>query len=344
MSLSVSFKSNSVVEPQKTEKINPKVSSFGGSVAALTAGALVHQAAPYPIAKTVLDKFVKVGTFNPEEGKVVHDAVKQMLVDTGLKDKGVRIKFLNPKVKKIKDSDMMEKFYKTFYDMLYVNPVRRGKNAFFSPKDLKLPKKMDFMKFTELSQKGDKDALDAMMKEIKKGGIYIKKNSVVLPQNKIQGAGFHELGHAMNCNLSKFGKFLQHLRPVALFAPIVLGIYCAVTKKSKPAVEGGELNKKQKVNNFLRDNAGKLTFAAAVPMLLEEGMATIKGQKFANKLLKSDLAKKVLKSNSIAYLSYLLVATAGALAVRTAVKIKDNAIAKKEAKAIAKANAQAQAA
>ena len=52
INLSVSFKSNSVVEPQKTEKINPKVSSFGGSVAALTAGALVHQAAPYPIAKT----------------------------------------------------------------------------------------------------------------------------------------------------------------------------------------------------------------------------------------------------------------------------------------------------
>jgi len=71
---------------------------------------------------------------------------------------------------------------------------------------------------------------------------------------------------------------------------------------------------------------------AALPMLIEEGMATAKGQKFANKLLKPELAKKVLKGNCIAYTSYLLMAVAGALATTCAVKIKDNAIEKKENK------------
>ena len=67
-------------------------------------------------------------------------------------------------------------------------------------------------------------------------------------------------------------------------------------------------------------------------MLIEEGMATAKGHKYAKKLLNPKLAKKCLKGNMIAYTSYLLAATLGALATTCAVKIKDYAIEKKEHK------------
>lgn len=113
-------------------------------------------------------------------------------------------------------------------------------------------------------------------------------------------------------------------------------------KKSKPNGENQELTSAQKTNNFIRDNAGKLTFAAALPMLIEEAMATVKGQKYANKVLKPDLAKKVLKGNAVAYCSYLAVALLGSLGVATAVKIKDNAMEKKEYKALLKAQIAAQ--
>ena len=99
---------------------------------------------------------------------------------------------------------------------------------------------------------------------------------------------------------------------------------------------------RQKFNNFLRNNAGKLAFIASLPMLIEEGMATQKGNKFAKKLLSPELANRVLKSNKFAYCTYLISAIFGALGAMLAVKVKDNAIEKKEIKAELKAKLDAE--
>ena len=123
----------------------------------------------------------------------------------------------------------------------------------------------------------------------------------------MHSAGFHELGHAMNANLSKIGKFLQKSRPVSMYLPVLLALYGACTRKAKPKNEDGKLNGAQKTHNFVRDNAGKLAFLASVPMLLEEGMATVKGQKFANKLLKPELANRVLKANMQQHKNCILI-------------------------------------
>lgn len=327
---SISFKS-AVVDNKTKQDIKPKrtlnVSSFGGSLGALALGGVVHQVGPSPFAKPILENMKKIGSLNPEDGKVVHNAVKQMLQDSGLKDKGVRIKFLSSPKKPPKIDN--NKFLKTVYEMLYVDSARRGENAFFCPKDLKLPK-ITLAEYEKLAKSGDSKLLAEKLKE---QATLIKGNSVLLSKEKFQTAGFHELGHALNYNFSNFGRFLQKCRPVAMFAPIVLGIYGAVTKKSKPKYEGQELSGKQKFNNFIRDNAGKLAFAASLPMLIEEGLATQKGNAFAKKLLSPEFAKKVSKSNAVAYCSYLLAAVFGALGARVAVKIKDNAIHKKETKA-----------
>ena len=88
----------------------------------------------------------------------------------------------------------------------------------------------------------------------------------------------------------------------------------------------------QKTNNFIRDNAGKLSFAAMLPVLAEEGMATIRGQKLANKLLSKDLAKTILKGNAVGYLAYVLSAVGLAAAAYTAVKIKDAFVNKNNSK------------
>ena len=95
----------------------------------------------------------------------------------------------------------------------------------------------------------------------------------------------------------------------------------------KPIVKKGE-----KVKNFIRNNAGKLSFAAMLPILLEEGMASYKGEKLANKLLSKDMAKIVSKGNKFTYLTYIIGALSIATTSFATVKIKDYLVAKKENK------------
>lgn len=324
----VSFKADVATAKPKQKEPSVNVNSVGGTIGAAVAGGAVHQLILFPFIKPLQKIMKRNGTFQAEDGKDVHDAIKKILIDSGLKEKGVRIKFLDSKIRELTPGDSFNKFIRTLFEKAYIDDVRNGYNAFFCDKDFKLPK-ITVSEYEKLVKSKNNKLLKEKLKET---GVFIKANSVVLSKDYLHSAGVHELGHAMNCNLSKFGRFLQKCRPISMCAPMVLGLYGAFSKKSKPKTENGELTAGQKTNNFLRDNAGKLTFLAAMPMLIEEGMATYKGQKFANKLLKPELAKKVLKGNMIAYTFYLLAATLGALATTCAVKIKDNAIEKKENK------------
>ncbi|MBQ2611149.1 hypothetical protein IJF81_02015, partial [bacterium] len=85
----------------------------------------------------------------------------------------------------------------------------------------------------------------------------------------------------MNANLSKFGKILQKCRPMALLAIPVSQIALWKTKKA-PGEE--PKNGLDKTTTFIKNNAGKLTFLAFLPTLLEEGLASVKGNKLAKKL------------------------------------------------------------
>ena len=67
-------------------------------------------------------------------------------------------------------------------------------------------------------------------------------------------------------------------------------------------------------------------------MLLEEGMATLKGNKIAKEILDTKLAGKVVKGNRIAYLSYITAVVVMALAAKTGISIKDACIEHKELK------------
>ena len=82
----------------------------------------------------------------------------------------------------------------------------------------------------------------------------------------------------------------------------------------------------EKSAGFVKKNAGKLTFATFLPTLIEEGMATIKGNKLAKEALKDmpELLKKVKKTNLLGYSTYLAMATLTALGATAAVKVKDS--------------------
>ena len=160
---------------------------------------------------------------------------------------------------------------------------------------------------------------------------FASNNKIYMPEKAIPFASFHEIGHSINYNSSAFWGKMQKMRVPAMALAFVPLIYGALTKKSV-AKDGQELTKRQKLNNAIRDNAGKLSFAAMLPVLAEEAMASIRGVKLANKVLDANLAKHVAKGNCIAYMSYLGGAIALGLAAFAGVKIKDHFIEKKAAK------------
>lgn len=156
------------------------------------------------------------------------------------------------------------------------------------------------------------------------------ENKIYLPKEKLAFSAFHEIGHSINFNNSKFWKGMQNMNGISIYLAMLPILYGSMTQKSE-ATDDKKLNKLQKTNNFIRDNAGKLSFAIMLPTLAEEGMASIRGQKLANKLLPKNLANTVLKGNALGYTSYLASALGLSAAAYTAVKIKD-AICNKNSK------------
>ena len=119
----------------------------------------------------------------------------------------------------------------------------------------------------------------------------------------------HEIGHAMN-KYSQFGKILQSSRKLGILAlPVIL---ITAFKKNKPQGEK-PIGVVDKVTTFVKDNSGKLVFAAWLPTLLEEGLASIKGARLAKGILSPEAFKKMNILNLRGFATYFIVASCTAL-------------------------------
>ncbi len=229
-------------------------------------------------------------SLSKDQIKTVNDVADKMVTSFGLDKKGVKIVDLrNSGINLIGMPDAV---------LEKVNPMvstANGKNAFFAPKGIP--------------------------------GI-VEKNSVVINREKLSLAAFHEIGHADNFNNSKVMKGLQKMRMPGMAVAGGLALLAVFGKKLQP-VEGQEQSKASKIKDKVRDNAGVLSFLALTPMLIEEGVASIKGCKFANKNMPAELAKKVAKTNKIAYVSYLAGAVGAGLVACVGRHVKDNFVEKK---------------
>ena len=295
----INFLGETEKQNQDVTRPQEKVGGFGPSIGALTTSQLAPLCSLPISLGLIFPAMQKQGNIPEADIKVLKDATTEVIKKSGLDTKGVKIEWLKPfdttqSKMEILKADIMNP----------IAAVKNGRNAFFVMKDGILP--------------GE-------------GLNIVQKNTILMPENKITYAAFHELGHAMNANLSKWGRALQKMRPFAMAIPSFIAMYGAISRKSKPDTEG-KLTKKQKVNNAIRNNAGKLAFVATIPMLIEEALATKKGLKFAKEILSPDLYKKVAKGNRVAYLSYVTASIFAGLSAWVAVKVKDNMIAKKEQK------------
>ncbi len=106
----------------------------------------------------------------------------------------------------------------------------------------------------------------------------------------------HELGHAITAHKGQFMRFLQKSRMYAATIPTTL----IFINKMIPHKQGEE--------TFIEKHAGKIGFCAFLPTIIEEGLASLRGIKAANKIKKSiNLNLKPLKRNyAFAWLTYVI--------------------------------------
>lgn len=179
-----------------------------------------------------------------------------------------------------------------------------------------------------------KSLLDPMVdiKAGKNAAFSLSFNQIFVNREKLGVATFHEMGHAVNHNFSKFWKGMQILR----FPCMALGgLFGTVALFKRKKVEGEEPKGFfDKTTTFIKNNVGKLTLAAFAPIVAEELMATYRGNKMAKKVLSPELFKKVKMTNRFGAATYLTSAIAGALAAVAGSKVRDAIAKPKEIKVV----------
>lgn len=146
-----------------------------------------------------------------------------------------------------------------------------------------------------------------------------RTNQILVNTENMSVAAFHEMGHAMN-KFSKFGNILQKCRPMLALSVPILAIAAFKPQKAEGQKSSGVIDS---TTTFIKNNAGKLTFAAFLPELIEEGMASFKGAKLAKPHLSSDAFKQLKNAYGKAFLTYLGTAVAMSLTATAASWIHD---------------------
>ena len=167
-----------------------------------------------------------------------------------------------------------------------------------------------------------------LLKEGKNAIYLMTTNKILINSEKAGFAGFHEIGHAMNRHLSHFGRFLQTIRvPSAMAASIIPTIALLTNKRTD---NNPPENFWQKTTAFIKENVGKLTAIAFVPILTEEAMASVKGQKLAKSVLPKTLMKNVTKANLAGFATYIGLALVSGFAAYTGNKLRDKIVEKRK--------------
>ena len=271
----------------------------------------------------------KSSVISKDEYKQLNKAAQKGLRGSGLYKKGVRIH----KVQEISFPKSIQEFKK-------ISPIK------FIKKDEKaiaaMTQELEASKLIKLifkSQKADEKTIAerlTMMAKSKltqfKLGInacYLPNtNKIILPDKSLQTSVFHEMGHALNSNGNILLKGLQKCRPLATFLPPYILLISLLNKRKTTEETSVRDSKAQKSADFVKRNAGKLTALSIAPMIIEEGLASLRGQNIAKKLVKSgdlskELFKKVKLTNLCGFSSYMLLLLTSAIATKCAINKKD---------------------
>lgn len=297
------------------------------------------------ISGSLLKGMQKVSNLSHEDSVTLMKAAQAGLEQTGLKEKGVRTFTL-----KYTNYDFLKIMRGNYNEIRKLSSTsKKDKKAINAIKEeLKNNKQINqILKNSSLNKYiSESDMLDIAAKSVAQvfktgsNAAYLQNaNKIILPDKILQTSVFHEMGHALNNNGGKLLKYLQMARPLANKLPGII-LTTSLLNKRKTTDKPSD-NKAEKVLDCVKKNAGKLTTLAMLPMVLEEGIASIRGDKIARNLVKSgkitkELLKKVRLTNAAGFCSYTLLLATTALSAKLAIKVKDNIQTKYELKKLNK--------
>lgn len=200
--------------------------------------------------------------------------------------------------------------------------IQKLYNDFLSQQEKNIPMKEFFNKLKALNKKVTLKRVLAPFVNGNNAGFFSGKNRIFVNVDKFGTAVFHEIGHAINYNSSPFWKVIQKMRVPLVYAP---SAFLMVSLFKRKKLEGEEpKNGFDRATDFIKNNAGKLSMLAMVPVIAEELKATLRGNKMARQLCSPDLYKKVVKTNTLGAITYISAALLTGLSVYAAGKIKDS--------------------
>ena len=287
-------------------------------------------------------------------------ATQEALKSTGLYDKGVRAYKVSTvssldslKHAKNTDSNQINGLFSSLFGIKNIDPRVDLKARMALREELKdnfiynalskmFPKHIDKEQLIKLGVN-----FNLMQCKLGINAAYLPKaNKIITPDKVLQTTVFHEIGHALNNNGSFLTKALQKCRLVAFLAPAAILLISLFNKKKVSDMnsenETSE-NKIQKTADKIKKHAPLLTALSMAPMVLEEGIASLRGQGVAKKLvqngnLSKDIFKKIKLSHICSFSSYASAAVAAALACKAAICVKDEIQTKYEARKLEKEN------
>lgn len=142
-----------------------------------------------------------------------------------------------------------------------------------------------------------------------RNAFYAKTSNIAVAPKSKPSLILHELGHAINNEKSNIFKRLQKFRTIGYNAPAILLLANHFFGKKKDGEE-----------TFIEKHAGKLGFAAFVPTIIEEGMASLRGINAAKQTLGKSANLGPLKRNYFfAWMTYVLAGVGMGIASKLAV-------------------------
>ena len=160
-------------------------------------------------------------------------------------------------------------------------------------------------------------------------------NKFLINMNSAPDLLFHEIGHALT---DKNGNFLSKLNIksrlyVLALAPIFL--ITSLIKSPKKNKEDKPQGAIDKTTTFIKNNCGKLVAASFIPILIDEALASIKGQKLAKDFISSKkILKGIKKTHLMAYGTYILAPVFTGGISYLLVKLRDKLAKKKNTEAV----------
>ncbi len=298
----------------KSNKNNNYISPAVSGAAGLLVGYKIYSAADF--ASDIF--YSKANVESLADPKKTKNAYNLAFLNSKVKEKGAKLFFV-PLAKGANDSEKMQDIKNIISDIdkfpkeeEILNALYPDSETFYSkmcdkiekllrknPDNLRLQHLADMLFGTD----GIDDTLFNLdtyisIKFADNAMFSTSTNSIFVPDSEINTPFFHELGHSINYNLKKGGKFLSNLSRIQYDAAIALGIAAILL----PSQEDKE--KKNKPIEFLQNNVGKLAFLAASPLLIEEGTASIRGLKAAKPYLDKIDYKKFKSCYLRAFMGY----------------------------------------